>query len=237
MLGRRHLAARRLHVPFARSASFKMPRSIWLANREVPLRLPSEAGVRTAFVELLLDDCYRLGRLRKERINRVVDIGANVGLFGLAARAAFPDATIHAYEPNSALESYLMHEAAVAGIKYYLEAVGPEAGRVRLEVDDAESVQTSSHLDPAGTIPQIALSTALERFGGLVDLVKMDCEGAEWAMLEDSASWSAVRFVTMEYHLGGGRDHESIGAALGRCGFRVLDQRRIDTYGLVLARR
>ena len=98
-------------------------------------------------------------------------------------------------------------------------------------------MHTSSHLNPAGTIPQVAVRTAVERMGGVVDLVKMDCEGAEWEMLEDLGSWSGVRFVTMEYHLEPGRDHDSIGISLARCGFKLLEQRRIDTYGLVLARR
>jgi FkbM family methyltransferase len=237
MLARRRMAANRLRVPFVRSASFAMPASIWLGSREVPLRLPPEGGVRTAFVELLLDDCYRLRRLKHERIEHVIDIGANVGLFGLAARAAFPTATIHAYEPNPALEHNLLHQARGARFDVFLEAVGREAGRVRLDVNEAESVHTSSHLDPAGTIPQVALRTAIERIGGSVDLLKMDCEGAEWEMLEDLESWSAARFVTMEYHLRPGLDHESICGALGRCGFHIVDQRRIDTYGLVLARR
>ena len=124
---------------------------------------------------------------------RILDIGANVGLFGVAARSAFPQATIHGYEPNTALEPYLAYQARVASLEYFLEAVGRRAGRVHLEVNEAELVHSSSRPDPAGTTPQIALRTAIERIGGSVDLIKMDCEGAEWEMLEDQEIWRTVR--------------------------------------------
>ncbi len=210
-----------------------------LAGADVPLRLPAEYGVNVAFIELLLDDCYRLRRLSRqgETVARIVDIGANVGLFGLAARNAFPAATIHAYEPNRALEPYLAHQARNAHVEVFYEAVGREAGRTKVDViDAAESVHTASRSDPAGTIPQVALRTAIERIGGSVDLLKVDCEGAEWEILEDPEGWRPVRYVTMEYHLRHGLGHDAIVVALKRRNFSVLYQNPVDTYGLVFAR-
>jgi FkbM family methyltransferase len=232
-------AARALNVPFTRAASFVLPRSLRLNGEKIALQLPSEHGVRGTFVEVLLDDCYQLHRIAwmSSPIRHVIDIGANVGLFGVAARTAFLHAVIHAYEPNTALQPFLAHQSRMAGFEYFLEAVGRQAGRVRLEVNGSESVHTSSHLDPAGTIPQIALRDAIERIGGNVDLLKVDCEGAEWEMLEDIQAWTAVRFVTMEYHLRYGQDRLAIQTALERCGFRLISQRPIQSYGLVLARR
>jgi len=234
---RRRLAARRLNVPFTRATSFAMPQTVRLDGRDVPLLLPEEHGVRTAFVELLLDDCYGLRRLvrRGERIATTLDIGANVGLFGLAARVAFPHAAIHCYEPNAALEPYLSHQAKIVRCDYFLEAVGCEAGRVRLDVNVAESVHSSSHMDPNGAIPQIALRTALDRLGGSADLVKMDCEGAEWEMLEDVESWRRVRYLTLEYHLRPDEGHDLIRTALEKLGFRIESQTQVTNYGLVFA--
>lgn len=238
LLARRRLAARRLHVPFSRAKSLAMPETIRLEGRDIALRLPSEHGVRIAFVELLLDDCYQLRRLVRqgERIVRIIDVGANVGLFGLAARIAFPESIIHAYEPNKALKPYLSHQCLNARANAFYEAVGRKRGHITLDVSGAESVHTTTHLDPTGTIPQIDLRTAIERIGGTVDLLKMDCEGAEWEMLEDPESWRPVRYVTMEYHLRPEQDHKAIVGALDRCGFHVLDQGLADTYGLVFAR-
>jgi hypothetical protein len=53
----------------------------------------------------------------------------------------------------------------------------------------------------SGDIPVVSLRTAIERMGGSVDLLKLDCEGAEWSILEHPEAFSAVRCVRMEYHL------------------------------------
>jgi FkbM family methyltransferase len=235
---RRRSSANRLGLSFSRSATFKLPELFDLNETTVTLSLPQEHGVRVAFIELLLDDCYELNWLKrqKESIVRVLDIGANVGIFSLAARSAFPGATIHAYEPNRALEAHLNHQAKAADARVFFEAVGRDDGTIRLVVlDENESVHTASQLDEAGSIPQVSLRSAIDRMGGTVDLLKIDCEGAEWDMLEDIEPWRRVRHVTMEYHLRDGLDHGSVQTALRRCGFVVRHQVRADTFGLVFA--
>ena len=94
---------------------------------------------------------------------------------------------------------------------------------------------TSTRHDPGGSIPQVAFSRALGRIGGRVDLVKLDCEGAEWEIFEDRESWSRVRFVTMEYHLGQGEAHEKIVDVLRAMGFKIRGQLPATRFGLVLA--
>lgn len=237
-LWHRRSAARRLGTRFSRAASFTLPRTIRLNGRDVAIDVPDEHCQRVAFVELLLDDCYRLRPLAgRAKIGTVIDIGANVGLFGLAARAAFPEATIHAYEPNLALRPALAHQAKSAGVKYFLEAVGRDAGFISLDVVPGGSVMSRSRSDPSGSIPQIAFSEALKRIGGHADLVKMDCEGAEWAILEDHESWRQVDFLTMEYHLAADQGHDAIVSALKRIGFAVRSQMPATNFGLLLAER
>jgi FkbM family methyltransferase len=237
-LWRRQRAARRLGTRFRRAASFALPRTIRINGRDVALAVPDEYGQRIAFVELLLDDCYHLRQLAgRAKIETVIDIGANVGLFGLAARAAFPNAMIHAYEPNPALEAALARHAEAVGVAYFLDAIGRDAGFISLDVQPGESVQSRSRSDPRSLIPQIAFRETLERIGGHADLVKMDCEGAEWEILEDPESWRRVDFLTMEYHLSEDQGHEAIVAALKRIGFAVRSHRPATNFGLVFAER
>lgn len=238
MLWQRRHAARRLGVKFDRAATFELPETMRLNGKDVPLRLPREHGIKIAFVDLLLDDCYGLRQLvrRRQSIARIVDIGANVGLFGLAARSVFPDAEIHAYEPNPALKEMLAHQAEIAGFKPYLEAVGREPGLISLAVDTAESVQSQSRPEPTGGIPQIAFREAIARIGGHADLVKMDCEGAEWDILKDRESWRGGKNLSMEYHLfdpqASGRRIRSLIEDLD---FTITSFVPIDNYGLLIA--
>jgi hypothetical protein len=67
--------------------------------------------------------------------------------------------------------------------------------------------------------------------------VKMDCEGAEWEMLEDHESWRQVDYLTMEYHLASGQGHDAIGVTLRSVGFAIIEQQPASDFGLVLAER
>lgn len=225
---------------FDRSATFCLPDGIWLNGRTERLNLPDENGIRVAFIDLLLDDCYGCHVLRKrgEKIETVLDIGGNVGLFGIAARNAFPRATIHSYEPNGHLESYLAVQAEAAGFNYFMEAVGLKDGVISLELDE-DSVQTRSKQDGGGTIPQIAFAKAIERMGGAVDLLKMDCEGAEWEIFNDKKSWECVKNISMEYHLFDEslHSHEEARSILKGLGFTITRFNPIANFGLLNATR
>jgi hypothetical protein len=67
---------------FKHSAAFVLPSSIQIATKRLHLSLPDNGGTRTAFINVLLDDWYRLRDLRDD-VQKVVDIGCHVGLFPL----------------------------------------------------------------------------------------------------------------------------------------------------------
>jgi hypothetical protein len=69
-----------------------------------------------------------------------------------------------------------------------------------------------------------------------VDLLKLDCEGAEWSILTDTESLAAVRSLVMEYDL---RHTEvELVSIVRTLGFRVLRQTLTDpTWGLLRATR
>jgi FkbM family methyltransferase len=236
---RKRIRARKLGVWLGRTRDFELPGRVIINGKPKRIYVPDDVGTRLVFLEVLIADCYRLGDV-PQPVHTVLDIGANVGLFSLAARNAFPDATIHAYEPNGNLEQYLRAQAAVARCDYFMEAVGLDDGRVTLEFADRLG-STRSTPAPTGTIPSVAFRKTIERLGGTVDLVKVDCEGAEWEFLEDREAWKHVRNVTMEYHLLGeprGRSHEDISRALTEIGFTVMDQDRFhESTGLIFASR
>lgn len=240
LLFARRKRARSIGVVFKRSANFQTPRTMILVGKEVALAVPDEHGIKMAFIDLILDDCYGCHALaaKREKISTVLDIGANVGLFDLMAREFFPDATIHAYEPNPDLERYLSVQAAASGTRYFMEAVGREEGAITLGLSE-ESVQRRSIPDQKGRIPQISFRTAIERIGGKVDLLKIDCEGAEWDMFDDAESWKHVRHVSMEYHLFSGHTHAEAGAVMRGLGYRIDSHSfsPLADFGLLTASR
>jgi len=238
LLMSRRKSAANLGVRFSRCASFNLPSKMVINGKEIALNMPNENGIKVAFIDLLLDDCYGCHELRRKepQIKTILDIGGNVGLFGIAARSVFPGAIIHSYEPNRSLEPYLMSQAKFSDFKYFLEAVGLENGSISLEYHE-DSVQTYSIQDDDGDISQIAFRTAIDRLGGKVDFLKMDCEGAEWDIFQDKESWTKVEHLSMEYHLVSEHTKDEVKTIIEKLGFKITLFKECSGFGLLSAER
>lgn len=170
-------------------------------------------------VNVILDDDYGLRYLH--RIRTIVDIGANIGLFSAYARHAFPDAVIHAYEPNPA-SAALAAENLASRATVFAEGVSGRDGRGRIVHRSQNANADLAILDEQGDITLVSLATVLDRIGGSLDLLKIDCEGAEWSFMTDRTLFGRVRHVRMEYHLGAGHmSIEDVKATATRLGFTV----------------
>jgi FkbM family methyltransferase len=154
----------------------------------------------------------------------------------MAARQRHPDAVIHAYEPNQRALSYLTTNTANLNIEIFAEAVGSCSGRARM-LDTSDINLATAHPDSGGETIQVALDKVIQRIGGCVDFLKLDCEGCEWELFECADSWSKVQSLRMEYHLGDGRSLESVEAALQRLGFRITKRLPCQGFGIVWADR
>lgn len=216
----------RFRVPFLLPRWFKVPPRVYVNRRYTPLRFPEEEEIRADFIDCFLRNVYGL-RHNLRKVQTILDIGANVGFFSLAARARYPNAIIHAYEPNPRVVPYLRANTADFDIQIYPEAVGGKQARVAM-VDKGFSSQAwiNSNENLRGDIPQVLIETAVRRLGGLVDLLKLDCEGGEWEILKESPCWKSVRNIRLEYHLYRGGSLQQIRTVLAGLGYRVI---RSDT--------
>jgi FkbM family methyltransferase len=225
--------AHRLGIDFRRSSSFQTPGRMRIDGRYERLFLRNEHSTRVTFMEIFLGDTYGIERLAFP-VRTVLDIGAHSGLFSLHTRLVYKSARIHAYEPNADLRPYLEHQARLGRFEYYMEAVGSTDGRASLTRRD-DSMQTRSYMDEEGDVPQVAFSHAIQRIGGHVDILKMDCEGAEWDIFADRDAWKSVRYLTMEYHLVNGRTLGDVAASIASLDFRLLTTPVGRPYGVLWA--
>ena len=196
------------------------------------LRFPREEGVDSDFITCFLRNTYGLGQQLGE-VRAILDVGANAGFFSLAARAHYPEAAIHAYEPNPRILPYLHANVDGSDVVVYPEAVSDAEGFVTM-LDDGPSDEARTRLSDGskGGIRQIGLRTAVERMGGRVDLLKLDCEGAEWEILRlDDDCWRAVRNIRMEYHEYDGATLEQAVQMLAARGFRVIHAGSFNEVG------
>ena len=199
----RRKRARRFSIPYTRDRNWKTPGYLKVGEELKELALPDDAGTAIAFKDIFVSDVYGLESLPQPP-KAIVDIGAHAGLFSLAARLYFPGAIIHAYEPNPALWCNLDRQSEIGRFTVFHEAVGLDQGKAILEFG-ADTVFTRCVPSLSGEIRVTAISEVVRRIAnsGIVDLLKLDCEGAEWEILKDVEAMKRVANLTMEYHLAG----------------------------------
>jgi FkbM family methyltransferase len=218
---------------FVRSRGFKIPEKINVAGNPVSLHFPEEQGVATDFFTCFIRNEYGL-RQQLSGVRTILDIGANVGFFSVAARSRYPQAKIHAYEPNPRVLPFLKANTDQLEISINPEAVGGDDGKVSI-CDKGASNQARTVASSDGSIPQVSLQTAIDRLGGAVDLLKLDCEGAEWEMFRHAEPWTHVRNIRMEYHLFHGETPQDVELNLNRLGFEVTHWQHDRGFGIVWA--
>ncbi len=200
------------------------------------LSSPDEGGAAIDFLTCFIEDEYGLSAVDFP-VHTVADIGANIGLFSMAARGYFPTARIHSYEPNPRVLEHSSKNAAAAEFTLFAEAVGARAGYVSIdESGGSNQARTIAASKSGHRIPQVSLSTVVERLGGRIDFAKIDSEGAEWELLADPTAWPAIKNIRMEYHLWGRRVFTDVEQSLGRIGFQIHHHSSAGEWGTVWAR-
>ncbi len=128
----------------------------------------------------------------------VVDVGANAGVFTLmAAKLVGAEGAVHAFEPSPRDRERLVANVSANGltnVKVHAAAVGRGAGKAVLAVSGAEHPghNTIGGFAYSSTVRAYSVEvdvTSLDEFAeanklGRLDLLKIDVEGSETAVLE-----------------------------------------------------
>jgi FkbM family methyltransferase len=131
---------------------------------------------------------------------RILDLGANIGLFGVWALDRFPGAEITAFEPDptNAEVARLCIDANAAGRHWRLieAAAGNRDGRIGFRAGEF----SRSRIEPEGSGMYVDAVDVFPYLEG-IDLAKVDVEGAEWAVLTDPRFLQLqVPALVLEYH-------------------------------------
>ncbi|MFN9098271.1 MAG: FkbM family methyltransferase [Gemmatimonadaceae bacterium] len=161
--------------------------------------------VITTFVVLVRDD---YGPIKPGSV--VLDIGANIGAF--AVKALIDGAAlVYCVEPSPSSVRALIEtvascprsDAVIIDDRALWGADGHTVFMPQSSSPSAIAHVTTSSAVTVG-VSTVSFATLFERLTAYVDLVKIDCEGAEYrAVLEsEPALWRRVGEVRMEYHNG-----------------------------------
>jgi FkbM family methyltransferase len=235
-----------------------MPAYAWwrLRGRTVPVNLTLAKGTRlqlrakngtdndygTAY-EVFVHRYYDLpdGFLHESDVRLVVDLGANVGFSCLHWLATYPNARVIAYEPHPAFAEQCRINLALnnwqSRVEFHCAAAGVRAGRAKLS-DAGTSSRVQS--DEVSGI-DVAMDDFLARASNEpIDILKMDIEGGEYALLEDDRfSQLAIRALVMEWHASGRKrsDGAWCRGRLGQMGYQTSTIFEADGHGMLRSRR
>jgi FkbM family methyltransferase len=143
----------------------------------------------------------------------ILDLGANIGTFSVYAATSARNVTIYAYEPMPdfyrLMQQNILLNELTAVVKCFNACVAGQSGARDLVVDGADvffPTLVAPADDPTArkisvdctTLAEILDSNALER----IDLLKMDCEGAEYEILYNTPVhyYERIDEIRMEYH-------------------------------------
>jgi FkbM family methyltransferase len=160
--------------------------------------------------------------------DRVVDLGANAGLFTLLAAAHGAD--VLTVEAQSGFVPEIEQNLASNHLRERATIVNALVGAGVGIFSDPSDVLTGSH----GRVvpPVVELGALLERHGfDRVDFLKCDIEGSEFALFRGAIPWlDRVRRIAMEVHPQFG-DVPALAQQLRARGFRVrtTDDRGLET--------
>jgi FkbM family methyltransferase len=160
---------------------------------------------------------------------RIGDLGANIGLFGVFALGRWPVAVMRSYEPDPANAALLRATIAANDAGEHWEAVPVAVSNADTTATFETGLLSESRLagEGDGGANTIEVPVADLFAQPPVDLLKIDIEGAEWAILGDARLAShPARAVVLEWHRRMCPARDACGAArelLETAGYEAID--------------
>lgn len=182
------------------------------------------------FKEIFGDENYRF--IASSHTPLIYNCGANVGIDVFYFKRLYPNSRILAFEADPQVAEYLqknIQQNNLTNVEVVQKAVWTENTMVSFANEGADGgslVVGTKTID----IPAIRLKDWLEK-EPVIDLLKMDIEGAETAVMQDCRySLQAVKHIFIEYHAytGHAQALDSILQILSENGFRYFIRSEAD---------
>lgn len=209
-----------------------MQREIKIFGKTIIVNMRNDGDYAIAH-ELFLDHQYRYcDEVIKRAKGAVIDIGGHLGFFSLYASLLNPTVPIYCFEPhigNFELLKKNLKDNRVRNVTAKNLAVSNQIGEVDLLISKEDLNHSIVRaIEPTNEVQKVQTITLEKIFDrhhiGHCDLIKIDCEGAEFPILEDSppAIFDRVSHIFLEYHdwVPNG-DHRRLKKFLEARGFKV----------------
>lgn len=209
-----------------------MNKQIKLFGKSLTLSMRND-GDQVIANEVLQEREYRFcDEIIKNAQLAVIDIGGHLGFFALYASVLNPKVPIYSFEPhlgNYALLKENLKQNRIKNVFPKNLAISNQVGEVELMISKEDLNHSIVHaIEQTGErqkVSSITLEKMIDRHHlGHIDLLKIDCEGAEFQILEDTPGhvFDKVSHIALEYHdwVPNG-DHRRLKTFLEKRGYKV----------------
>jgi FkbM family methyltransferase len=183
------------------------------ADKSITIESGADTPLYETIAEIVNYDGYQLRDIpfSKWKAPTIVDIGANIGVSGLCF-AQYPGSHVLCVEPVTRNCEQLEKNIRLNGatnIEIVQTAIGPRDGEMKFWAPMRESVVGELRNDDAVgeeivTVRSMTLATFMKNHcpNGEIHLMKLDCEGGEYSIVDqiDSSTAPKIRCITMEVH-------------------------------------
>lgn len=207
---------------------------IFESNNEVtingnPFRIIDWRGFWIPFQEIFLNKDYDLAIESEKPF--FIDAGANIGLATVYLKSKHPNAEVICFEPSKAIREVLELNIEMQGLSNVTVmpyALSSKSGMLEFTVPDKDNLAGSlrANIESHGVKTELVEVKRLAPFiNKQCDFIKLDIEGAEYAVLSDiKKKLNTVSNIFIEYHgeaSGAPNDLAKIVSMLVSQGFRL----------------
>lgn len=174
----------------------------------------------------------------------IIDVGSHIGLFALYASKKCKDGKIFCYEPINENYQLLIENVKNNNIKnifYYNFAVSDNQEKIKIYLNDDDAghsiIKTTQKFQ---MVESISLKKIFdENKINKCNFLKLDCEGAEFKILESLPNeyFNRINKIVLEYHIFN-NDFESLEkmkSRLKKLNYNILEKKYSKELGLLYA--
>jgi FkbM family methyltransferase len=227
------------HLHFLDKFGFvKQDPLLFVAKNKVKVDVPKR--IHHEFKEIFLENAYTIGLQKPVNpAGKIIDIGANAGYFSLFAASKFPQSTIFAYEPVKMNFVQLQKNKDLnpsKAINTFNQAVGGKSEMIKIYFDQTDSFSTSASIkkdvnqkENGASFEEVSCITLQEVFEqnqiDFCDLIKIDCEGAEYEILYNTPRevFDKIDQMALELHESQDFDIPSLKKYIKDMGFTLFE--------------
>lgn len=204
------------------------------------------AGSTDRFIinEIRLHKEYNPRGFEIKEKDRVVDIGAHIGIFSVMAARSARKGRVYSFEPGkenfsileknmkiNKLGNLILENKAVNGtgrdLKFFISQTRNKGQNSKYRLDESQKEVK---------VKAVSFKNLINKIGE-IDFLKLDCEGGEYEILESLSKkeFEKIKKISMEYHNYEDKKGEDIAEILKKNGFKIRFIRDGEKFGRIYA--